>query len=138
MRHGAAHVICESYPTVGFNYRMTDIQAVVGRDDESVRRHRAHAAPDRGRLCRPVGRRSGSRSASRSRIRVPASTARPKAFRTSTGRVHPSCRIFHSMSEPELLSVVGELSSRVLPVSRPESSYQKILRASALMGGTAL
>lgn len=29
-RHGASHVIFESYPTVGYNYRMTDIQAAIG------------------------------------------------------------------------------------------------------------
>jgi perosamine synthetase len=32
VRHGAAQVIFESYPVVGFNYRMTDIQAAVGRE----------------------------------------------------------------------------------------------------------
>jgi perosamine synthetase len=32
VRHGAAQVIFESYPMVGFNYRMTDIQAAVGRE----------------------------------------------------------------------------------------------------------
>jgi dTDP-4-amino-4,6-dideoxygalactose transaminase len=32
VRHGAAQVIFESYPTIGFNYRMTDIQAAVGRE----------------------------------------------------------------------------------------------------------
>ncbi len=31
-RHGASQVIFESYPEVGFNYRMTDIQAAVGRE----------------------------------------------------------------------------------------------------------
>ena len=31
VRHGSSQVIFESYPTVGFNYRMTDIQAAVGR-----------------------------------------------------------------------------------------------------------
>jgi perosamine synthetase len=31
VRHGSAQVIFESYPTVGYNYRMTDIQAAVGR-----------------------------------------------------------------------------------------------------------
>jgi perosamine synthetase len=30
-RHAAAEVIFESYPMVGYNYRMTDIQAAVGR-----------------------------------------------------------------------------------------------------------
>lgn len=30
-RHGAKEVLFESYPVVGFNYRMTDIQASVGR-----------------------------------------------------------------------------------------------------------
>ncbi len=32
VRHGASQVIFESYPEVGFNYRMTDIQAAVGRE----------------------------------------------------------------------------------------------------------
>jgi dTDP-4-amino-4,6-dideoxygalactose transaminase len=31
-RHAAREVIFESYPIVGFNYRMTDIQAAVGRE----------------------------------------------------------------------------------------------------------
>jgi dTDP-4-amino-4,6-dideoxygalactose transaminase len=32
VRHGANQVIFESYPMVGYNYRMTDIQAAVGRE----------------------------------------------------------------------------------------------------------
>lgn len=32
VRHGASQVIFESYPTVGYNYRMTDIQAAIGRE----------------------------------------------------------------------------------------------------------
>jgi perosamine synthetase len=32
VRHGSPRVIYESYPTVGYNYRMTDIQAAVGRE----------------------------------------------------------------------------------------------------------
>jgi dTDP-4-amino-4,6-dideoxygalactose transaminase len=32
VRHGANQVIFESYPFVGYNYRMTDIQAAVGRE----------------------------------------------------------------------------------------------------------
>src|SRR5215469_3066345 len=32
VRHGSAQVIFESYPLVGYNYRMTDIQAAVGRE----------------------------------------------------------------------------------------------------------
>jgi len=32
VRYGSTQVIFESYPTVGFNYRMTDIQAAVGRE----------------------------------------------------------------------------------------------------------
>lgn len=31
VRHGSSRVIFESYPTLGFNYRMTDLQAAVGR-----------------------------------------------------------------------------------------------------------
>jgi dTDP-4-amino-4,6-dideoxygalactose transaminase len=32
VRHGANQVIFESYGTLGYNYRMTDIQAAVGRE----------------------------------------------------------------------------------------------------------
>ncbi len=32
VRHGAKQVIVESYPMLGYNYRMTDIQAAVGRE----------------------------------------------------------------------------------------------------------
>jgi len=32
VRHGSSEVIFESYPTLGYNYRMTDIQAAVGRE----------------------------------------------------------------------------------------------------------
>ena len=32
VRHGANQVIFESYPVLGYNYRMTDIQAAVGRE----------------------------------------------------------------------------------------------------------
>ncbi len=49
VRHGSDQVIFESYPTVGFNYRMTDIQAAVGREQlkrlrEIVRERRRLAA----------------------------------------------------------------------------------------------
>jgi perosamine synthetase len=45
VRHGAAQVIFEQYDRVGYNYRMTDIQAAVGREQlkrlrETVRRRR--------------------------------------------------------------------------------------------------
>ena len=32
VRHGSAKVIFESYPEIGFNYRMTDVQAAIGRE----------------------------------------------------------------------------------------------------------
>ncbi|HEV8393930.1 MAG TPA: DegT/DnrJ/EryC1/StrS family aminotransferase [Vicinamibacterales bacterium] len=32
VRHASAQVVFEDYPTVGFNYRMTDIQAAIGRE----------------------------------------------------------------------------------------------------------
>ena len=49
VRYGSTQVIFESYPTVGFNYRMTDIQAAVGREQlkrlpGSSRERRALAA----------------------------------------------------------------------------------------------
>jgi perosamine synthetase len=49
VRHGASRVIFESYPIVGFNFRMTDIQAAVGREQlkrlpDIVRKRRELAA----------------------------------------------------------------------------------------------
>ncbi|HTO04180.1 MAG TPA: DegT/DnrJ/EryC1/StrS family aminotransferase [Opitutus sp.] len=32
VRHGSAKVICENYPDLGYNYRMTDLQAAIGRE----------------------------------------------------------------------------------------------------------
>ncbi len=48
VRHGSREVIFETYPVPGFNYRMTDIQAAVGREqlkrlDDIVSRRRARA-----------------------------------------------------------------------------------------------
>ena len=48
VRHGSTQVLFESYPTVGYNYRMTDIQAAVGREQlkrlgDIVRQRRALA-----------------------------------------------------------------------------------------------
>lgn len=49
VRHGSSRVVFESYPCVGFNYRMTDIQAAVGREQlrrlpEILRRRRELAS----------------------------------------------------------------------------------------------
>lgn len=49
VRHGSPKVIFEDYVTVGYNYRMTDVQAAVGRKQierlaQLVARRRAHAA----------------------------------------------------------------------------------------------
>jgi perosamine synthetase len=49
VRHASAQVVFEEYPVVGFNYRMTDIQAAIGREQlrrlsEIVARRRALAA----------------------------------------------------------------------------------------------
>lgn len=55
VRHGSNRVIFESYPTLGYNYRMTDIQAAIGREQlkrlpEIVARRRALAARYRSLL----------------------------------------------------------------------------------------
>jgi perosamine synthetase len=49
VRHGSNTVIFESYPEIGFNYRMTDVQAAIGREQlkrlpELVSRRREMAA----------------------------------------------------------------------------------------------
>jgi perosamine synthetase len=55
VRHGSNQVIFETYPSVGFNYRMTDIQAAVGREQlkrlpEIVKKRRELAARYRNLL----------------------------------------------------------------------------------------
>jgi dTDP-4-amino-4,6-dideoxygalactose transaminase len=49
VRHASSQVVFEEYPIVGFNYRMTDIQAAIGREQlrrlpEIVERRRTLAA----------------------------------------------------------------------------------------------
>jgi dTDP-4-amino-4,6-dideoxygalactose transaminase len=60
VRHSSAQVIFESYEEVGFNYRMTDIQAAVGREQlkrlpEMIVRRREMAARYAERLCKISG-----------------------------------------------------------------------------------
>ncbi len=55
VRHGASQVLFETYPEVGYNYRMTDIQAAVGREQlkrlpEIIARRREIAQQFRGLL----------------------------------------------------------------------------------------
>lgn len=55
VRHGSDRVIFESYPVLGFNYRLTDIQAAVGREQlkrlpEIVEARRQRAEAYRGLL----------------------------------------------------------------------------------------
>ena len=55
VRHESASVVFESYPVVGFNYRMTDVQAAIGREQlkrlpDIIRRRRALADWYDGRL----------------------------------------------------------------------------------------
>ncbi len=62
VRHGSSQVLFESYPTVGYNYRMTDIQAAVGREQlkrlsEIVRQRRALADRYRALLAPIAGLR---------------------------------------------------------------------------------
>ncbi|PBC08750.1 DegT/DnrJ/EryC1/StrS family aminotransferase [Mesorhizobium sp. WSM3859] len=56
VRHGSAQVILETHPVLGYNYRMTDIQAAVGREQLKrlpgiVARRRALAARYTELLC---------------------------------------------------------------------------------------
>jgi dTDP-4-amino-4,6-dideoxygalactose transaminase len=60
VRHGAREVIIESYPELGYNYRMTDIQAAVGREQlkrlpEIITRRRQQAQHYRARLAEIPG-----------------------------------------------------------------------------------
>jgi dTDP-4-amino-4,6-dideoxygalactose transaminase len=62
VRHRAREVIFESYPVLGFNYRMTDLQAAVGREQlrrlpAMVERRRRLAARYRARLADVPGLR---------------------------------------------------------------------------------
>ena len=60
VRHASSTVIQEEYPVLGYNYRMTDIQAAIGREQLKrlpgiVSRRRALAARYRERLARVAG-----------------------------------------------------------------------------------
>src|SRR6185503_5051044 len=60
VRHASAQVVFEGYPIVGFNYRLTDIQAAIGREqlarlDGLIARRRELAARD-GAGCRGAAR----------------------------------------------------------------------------------
>ena len=60
VRHAASTVIQEEYPVLGYNYRMTDIQAAIGREQlkrlpEIVSRRRALAARYQERLATVAG-----------------------------------------------------------------------------------
>lgn len=62
VRHGANQVIFESYPVLGYNYRLTDIQAAVGREQlkrlpEIIERRRALAQRYRSLLSDVAGLR---------------------------------------------------------------------------------
>ena len=62
VRHAASTVIQEEYPVLGYNYRMTDIQAAIGREQlkrlpEIVSRRRALAARYQERLATVPGLR---------------------------------------------------------------------------------
>ena len=62
VRHGAKQVIFESYPILGYNYRMTDIQAAIGREQlrrlpETVDRRRFLAERYSGLLADVAGLR---------------------------------------------------------------------------------
>jgi dTDP-4-amino-4,6-dideoxygalactose transaminase len=60
VRHGSRDVIYESYPELGYNYRMTDLQAAIGREQlqrlpKIVHRRRQLAGMYRERLRRVAG-----------------------------------------------------------------------------------
>jgi len=62
VRHGSKDVVFESYPGLGYNYRMTDIQAAIGREQlkrlpEILERRRAVAARYRTMLFNIAGLR---------------------------------------------------------------------------------
>ena len=79
VRHGAREVIFESYPEVGFNFRMTDMQAAVGR----VQLTRLPAiVAERRRIAARIRGAAGGRSTAlrrRSSRRGPAPTGRATA-----------------------------------------------------------
>jgi perosamine synthetase len=60
VRHASREVVFESYPVLGFNYRMTDIQAAIGREQltrlaEIIERRRALASRYAAALARVRG-----------------------------------------------------------------------------------
>ena len=87
VRHGAAQVMFESYQQLGYNYRMTDIQAAVGRE-QLERLPESSRAPD-GRHALPGAprRHSGHRASARA---VVGAQQLAKLRRRAAGRVRPA------------------------------------------------
>ena len=79
VRHGSSQVIFESYPVVGFNYRMTDIQAAVGREQlkrlPEIGRRRGARWPSAIAPCSPTFPDSASRASPRRRAPTGRATA---------------------------------------------------------------
>ena len=79
VRYGSTQVIFESYPTVGFNYRMTDIQAAVGREQlkrlPAILQQRRRLAARYADLARGHSRSGISRASHRGRARIGRATA---------------------------------------------------------------
>ena len=87
VRHASPQVIFEEYPVVGYNYRMTDIQAAIGREQLKrlpaiVARRRELAA--RYEAAAAVDRRRRRRRASRSGR---AATGRATRFASARGSI---------------------------------------------------
>ena len=87
VRHGANQVIFEAYPVVGYNYRMTDIQAAVGREQlKRLPEIIAGAPRDRGALPQAARRDPRPGAAARARLGAQqlAELLRAPARRTAT------------------------------------------------------
>ena len=69
VRHSANSVIFESYPEIGFNYRMTDVQAAIGREQLKRLPELVSARREKARnLSLPAQRRSGSGTSGRASV----------------------------------------------------------------------
>jgi dTDP-4-amino-4,6-dideoxygalactose transaminase len=119
VRHGSKDVIFETYPVVGFNYRMTDIQAAVGR--EQLKR-----LPDLVRERRALATGHAQRLSSIAGLGVPIETAGTRTNWQSYAVRLPAAA--NQLSVMQRLLDAGVASRRGIMCSHREPAYADAAR----------
>jgi dTDP-4-amino-4,6-dideoxygalactose transaminase len=115
VRHGSKEVVFESYPVLGFNYRLTDLQAAVGREQLK----RLPAIIDRRRL---LARRYGEMLQSLPGLTLPSEPSWARSnWQSYCVRLPKECKQRQVM---QLLLDQGIATRRGVMCSHREPPYQ--------------